>query len=648
MSLSRRGFMAAVAAAGAGTLLPPSVYAALAREPRAGGLRAIKHVVLLMQENRSFDHYYGTLRGVRGFSDRNALKGVFNQSGVLPFPVREAASGRDIHYIGDLDHSWNGGHSALRGGWNDNWVPAKTAATMAFYTRQDIPFHYELADTFTLCDAYHCSVPSSTSPNRNYWVSGYTGFEPSGARATGNAAYSEDTHTGYTWKTYPERLEAAGKSWRVYQEWDNFQDNNLEFYVRFKEIARKVLPAGFKSLDKLYGTGDPALIGSIDLSRLSAAEKSLYERGLHRVQPGGLGEAFRADVNAGRLPAVSYLVPSSVDSEHPGASSPAASASITYQVLDALASNQDVWESTVLFITYDENDGFYDHVPPPRPPLSVTDEYVGDRPLGLGARVPMTVVSPWSVGGYVCSQVFDHTSMTQFLERWTGVRSEEISAWRRTVTGDLTSAFDFDRRRTWPEVGEPAAVPPASPRWRPAPPSSQKMPEQEAGRRRARALPYQPDASLRGSTLEMSNSGSASAHFALYPYSGQFAVPQHFDVASSTSLEVAGDHDLVLLGPNGFRREFAGSSSDRARVSSSVRGYSRVLTLTFENTGTTRLTFVLGRRRYPVRPGHRHVIPWLTVMNSGWYDLTVTVEEEPRFRRRLCGHIENGQESISG
>ncbi|NKE64182.1 hypothetical protein FXN61_48930, partial [Lentzea sp. PSKA42] len=121
------------------------------------------------------------------------------------------------------------------------------------------------------------------------------------------------------------------------------------------------------------------------------------------------------------------------DSEHPGASSPAASASITYQVLDALASNQEVWESTVLFITYDENDGFYDHVPPPRPPLSVTDEYVGDRPLGLGARVPMTVVSPWSVGGYVCSQVFDHTSMTQFLERWTGVRSEEISAWRRVL-----------------------------------------------------------------------------------------------------------------------------------------------------------------------------------------------------------------------
>lgn len=646
--------MAAAVATAAGSLLPPSVYAALARTPRPGGLRAIKHVVLLMQENRSFDHYYGSLRGVRGFGDRNALPGVFEQSGVLPFPVREAASGRDVQYIGDLDHSWNGGHSALRNGWNDNWVPAKSAATMTFYDRRDIPFHYELADTFTICDAYHCSVPSSTSPNRNYWVSAYTGFEPNGSRATGNAAYDEDRHAGYTWTTYPERLEQAGVPWRVYQEWDNFQDNNLEFYVRFKEIARKVLPPGFRSLDKLYGTGDPALIAKIDLSKLTPAEKRLYDRGLHRVAPKTLGQAFRDDVRTGRLPAVSYLVPSSVDSEHPGASSPAASASITYQVLDALASSPEVWESTALFITYDENDGFFDHVPPPRPGAGVTDEYVGDRPLGLGTRVPMTVVSPWTVGGYVCSQVFDHTSMTRFLERWLDVREPNISTWRRTVCGDLTSAFDFDRRRTWPDVGEPAPVPPASPRWRPAPPASQAMPEQEAGRRRARPLPYQPDAQAvvgAGAVqLELSNTGKESAHFALYPYAKEFADPVHFDVGRSVEhrVPVAGAYDLLLLGPNGFRREFAGAVGGEAQVSSSVRGYSRVLTLTLSNTGDRTLTFLIGRKRYAVKAGRRLVLPRLTAMNSGWYDLTVTVAEEPGFRRRLSGHIEDGKESISG
>ncbi|GLZ35936.1 phospholipase C, phosphocholine-specific [Lentzea sp. NBRC 105346] len=643
--------MAAAVATAAGSLLPPSVHAALAREPRPGGLRAIKHVVLLMQENRSFDHYYGSLRGVRGFGDRNALPGVFQQSGVYPFPVREAALGRDVQYIGDLDHSWNGGHTALRHGWNDNWVPAKTAATMAFYDRRDVPFHYELAETFTICDAYHCSLPSSTSPNRNYWVSGYTGFEPNGNRATGNAAYDEDNHAGYTWTTYAERLEQAGVSWRVYQEHDNFQDNNLEFFVRFKEIARKVLPPGFKSLDKLYAHGDPKLI---DLSRLTPAERRLYDRGLHRVAPKTLGQVFRDDVEHGRLPAVSYLVPSSVDSEHPGASSPAASASITYQVLDALASSPEVWESTVLFITYDENDGFFDHVPPPRPPAQHTDEWVGDRPLGLGARVPMTVVSPWSVGGYVCSQVFDHTSMTRFLERWLDVREPNVSAWRRAVSGDLTSAFDFDRRRTWPDVGEPAPVPPASPRWRPTPPATQAMPEQEAGRRRARPLPYQPDAQASLSDgkvkLELSNSGKSSVHFALYPYAKEFENPAHFDVTSSQEHVVpfGESYDLLLMGPNGFRREFAGSAHGTAQVSSSVRGYSRVLTLTFANLGDKPLTFVAGRRKVVVRAGRRAVIPWLTVMNSGWYDLTVTVVEEPGFRRRLAGHIEDGKESISG
>jgi len=124
----------------------------------------------------------------------------------------------------------------------------------------------------------------------------------------------------------------------------------------------------------------------------------------------------------------------------------------------------------------------------------------------------------------------------------------------------------------------------------------------------------------------------------------------HFDVVRSVEHKVAiGDrYDLLLLGPNGFRREFAGSADGVAQVLSSVRGYSRVLTLTLQNSGDRTLTFVIGRKKYAVRAGRRLVLPWLTVMNSGWYDLTVTVAEEPGFRRRLSGHIENGKESISG
>ncbi|ONI90230.1 hypothetical protein ALI22I_12975 [Saccharothrix sp. ALI-22-I] len=409
-----------------------------------------------------------------------------------------------------------------------------------------LPFHYELADTFTVCDAYHCSAPTSTGPNRDY---------------------SESTHAGRSWTTYAERLRDAGKSWRVYQEW------------------------------------------------------------------GESTASFRADVEAGRLPEVSYLVPSPVDSEHPGASSPAASASLTYQVLDALASVPEVWDSTALFITYDENDGYFDHVRPPRsprPPREAADEHAGDLPLGLGPRVPMVVVSPWSVGGYVDSQVFDHSSTTRFLERWLGVSAPEISAWQRTVCGDLTSAFDFVRR-------------------------ARRMPEQEPGVRPARPLPYQPDACgvvVGGEVrLALRNSGDESVHLALYPYAGEFEFPVHFDVRSSVDVAVPfGErYRFTVVGPNGFRREFGGVRDESVAVESAVHGHSRVLSVTLANSGTSDVTFsVVGDGRdfkVTVRPGKRRLLPWLTAFRHGWYDLAVSCDG---FHRRLAGHVENGRESVSG
>jgi phospholipase C len=488
--LFKLGATAATAGAAA-SLLPPSVQAALARPPGPGGLRALRHVVFLMQENRSFDHYFGTLRGVRGFADPNAitLRGggtVYAQpkgaGTVLPFSVREAAKAakQDPQFINDLDHSWKGGQQASAGGWHDGWIGAKSPATMAYYDRRDLPFHYELADTFTICDAYHCAVPSSTSPNRNYLMSGYTGWEPDGVhRAVGNDGYDEDHHAGYSWTTYAEQLEAAGRHWKVYQEWDNYQDNNLELFVRFKEIARKALGGSFRSFDSFYSAvfratpdGRAALFAQLadGVAKLTPDERRLYEKAQRRVEPGKLVDDLRADIAADRLPEVSYLVPSAADSEHPSASSPAASATLTYQVLDALASDPDVWESTALFLTYDENDGFFDHVPPPRPPDGVSDEFYEGHPIGLGTRVPMIVVSPWTVGGYACSQVFDHSSLVRFVETWLGVPAPQISAWRRTVSGDLTSAFDFRRqRRRSPAAGaRPRPTRGSSPSRRPA------------------------------------------------------------------------------------------------------------------------------------------------------------------------------------
>jgi phospholipase C len=580
--LSRRRLLTVSAASAAASLLPPSVHAALAEPAPPGGLDAIEHVVILMQENRSFDNYFGTARGVRGFADPAALRGIFEQSGVMPFSAREAAErggrpGSDIQYLGSLDHSWEGGQAAWAAGWNNGWVPAKTKSTMAYYDRADLPFQYELAETFTLCDAYHCSVFGPTNPNRLYMWSGNVGYEPgTKRRVVGNDAYDEDNHPGYSWTTYAERLETRGVSWKTYQEWDNYQDNAVEFFARFKEIARKALvPAGgLKSMDRFYAnlfraTPDVqeqmlAQLAS-GVATLNKADRSLYERGLARVRPGQLAASFRADVRAGKLPGVSYLVPSAADSEHPSASSPAASAKLTYDVLDALASNPAVWAKTVLILTFDEFDGYFDHVPPPVAPVSQQDEYFDGKPIGFGFRVPTTIVSPWSVGGYVCSETFDHTSVIRFLERWTGVREPNISPWRRTVAGDLTSAFDFRHPGRKPALDTPGPVPAPVPRWTPAPPAEQSIPRQEHGSRPARPLPYRPDAwaKVEGRTLVLTlrNLATRSAHFAVYPYGGEFDAPRHYDVLGLQIVRIplpGRKYEIEVHGPAGFKRVFRG------------------------------------------------------------------------------------------
>ncbi|MFJ9620347.1 phosphocholine-specific phospholipase C [Streptomyces sp. NPDC101181] len=696
--MSRRRLFAlgggALGAAAAGSFLPPSLQAAIAAQPAhagSGGLAAIKHVVILMQENRSFDHYFGTLRGVRGFGDRNAVElptggTVFEQPGtagstVLPFPVREAAAEqkKDLQYIGALDHSWSGGAKAWGGGWMNGWISAKTAATMAYYDRRDIPLHYELADTFTVCDAYHSSIHTSTSPNRNHLWSGKTGYEANGERAVGNDAYDEGSHPGYDWSTYAERLEKAGRTWRTYTEWENFTDNQIEFYATFKAIARKALArtGGHTYMEAFYAKVREAseaererLLGLLEegVATLTRRERSLFERGLRRVPTGTLADEFARDVAAGTLPEVSYLVPSAVDSEHPSTSSPVHSATIVYKILDALGRHPDVWRHTAVLINYDENDGFFDHVPPPVAPPEVTEEHWEGRPTGLGIRVPLLVVSPWTVGGYVCSEVFDHTSVIRFLERWTGVREPNIGDWRRRVTGDLTSAFDFSRARRQPAVRTPGAIPPFQGRWQPRPPAVQRLPEQEPGARPARPLPYQPDAEARrtrgGLRVEVDNTGRSSAHFTLYPYAGEFPAPQHKDVRGRAhwTVPVTGDaYRFTVIGPNGFRREFAGPVDGGAEVTTRLDPRDRDLHLTLRNTGRRTLTFLvrpLGyadeddlrdwTRRVTVKPGRSRTVVHSAADAHGWYDLAVTADGEDGFRRRLMGHIENGRASVSG
>jgi phospholipase C len=203
-----------------------------------GGLRDIGHIVILMQENRSFDHYFGTMSGVRGFSDPDALAGgaVFSQHGyapaasgqLRPFRLRQEPPQDDGQTIHDIAHTWMIQHQSWNNGKMDSFVSAHVAGdgpadgplTMGYYTRTDLPFYYALADAFTVCDAYHCSVLGPTDSNRVMAWSGT--IDPNGA-AGGPVlvTHGVDRVKDYgklRWETMPERLLKAGVSWKVYND----------------------------------------------------------------------------------------------------------------------------------------------------------------------------------------------------------------------------------------------------------------------------------------------------------------------------------------------------------------------------------------------------------------------------------------------
>ncbi|GAA4206123.1 alkaline phosphatase family protein [Actinocatenispora rupis] len=483
---SRRRFLGTAAATAAGaaalSLLPGSMRKALAApaDPLRS-LEQIEHVIFLMQENRSFDHYFGSLKGVRGFDDPAAItlstgRSVFHQPDpenpdgyLLPFRY-DTKKTSGIKAYG-TSHTWQSQHLSVNGGRMDNWVPTHRAAdgptngsfTMAYYTREDLPFHYALADAFTVCDNYFCSVLGPTHPNRVMAISGTV--DPAG---TLGGPVVDNHSTGFRWTTYPERLQAAGISWRYCTAYP--PDTDLGWFQRFQDAK----------------PGDP-----------------LYDNAMVPYSPSMVADMIRK----GDLPSVTWLDAQYLPSvyglpeaaEGPG-NFPAAGAEYLWTVLDALGSRPDVWAKTVFVVVYDENDGLFDHVPPPRPPEGTEGEWVTASPLpagaagiagpvGPGMRVPALVISPWSRGGWVCSETFDHTSQLRLLERRFGVRETNISPWRRRTVGDLTSALRLGPADpTFPRLTDPApllAVEQQEAATLPAPtvPTRQTVPHQEPGHR---------------------------------------------------------------------------------------------------------------------------------------------------------------------
>jgi phospholipase C len=465
--LTRRQILQAGVAAGAVALSsdPLVQLASAAKAKPLGKLSDIDHVIILIQENRSFDHYFGTYSGVEGYGNV-AAKSIFEQEGypapgfegkLLPFHL---APGDTAQCFPDITHSWQPQHKAWDNGALDKIVQTHMeydgteagAATMGYYEQSDIPFYRALANTFTLCDHYFCSVLGPTDPNRLYSLTGT--IDPDGLNGgplVETLEKGDPRASGkFTWTTMPEQLSAAGVTWKCYNGLGaGIEDNELEYFKNFK------------------------------------TNPTLAKLAFEQTYP----HQFEKDLRHKELPQVSWINASLSETEHPGNGSAKTGEHVVQQLLKVLMKHRKVWEKTAVFITWDENGGFFDHVAPPVPPPGTPGEFLTatdvtndaggiQGPIGLGFRVPMLVVSPFTRGGLVSKETFDHTSTLRFLETRFGVEVPNLSEWRRETTGDLTSAFNFaappePKKPTLPTVTlspseevcskvEPVSVPPNS------------------------------------------------------------------------------------------------------------------------------------------------------------------------------------------
>jgi phospholipase C len=404
-------------------------------------LTDIEHVVILIQENRSFDHYFGSYRGVRGFSDKSS---AFHQpdpanttsspvGALFPFHLDTATTNAACTH--DISHDWVPQHQSWDNGAMDGFVtshlpinPNDAVLSMGYYTRADIPYYYALADAFTICDNYYCSVMGPTDPNRLYSMA--ASLDPDGKNGgpvLQTVILNRSAMNGrLTYTTMPEQLQARGISWKVYSSPDVtilnglLSDNVLSYFKNFQ---------------------DPASV--------------LHQNAFGPQFP----VDFLADIAANNLPQVSWLVGSVLTSDHPPSPSIFGENTLSL-IINALTANPALWAKTLFLVTFDENGGFFDHVPPTTAPPGTPGEFVTapafpdptvigspaiTGPIGLGFRVPLLIISPFSRGGFVSSELFDHTSILRFLETRFGAEVPNLSTWRRATVGDLTTALNFKK-----------------------------------------------------------------------------------------------------------------------------------------------------------------------------------------------------------
>lgn len=797
-------------------IIPPAIQRALAIAPDPGTtFYDAEHIVFLMQENRSFDHGFGALQGVRGFNDpraidlpnKNKVWLQTNEKGETYLPFHVNVKDTKVAWMGSVPHGWSDQTDARNDGKYNRWLEVKKPSnkayadmplTLGYCNRQDFPFYYSLADAFTVCDQNFCSSITGTHPNRHYWTTGTVREE----QTPESPAYLWNETRLLSRKTFPERLEENGISWKAYQNeiirpaivagesagWlGNFGTNMLELYKRYNvrmhpnaiaslAVKKENILNQIASLEKLASTQDVALklaaakklLATIEADQqkynnetynnLSELQKALNSRAFttnvndpdyHSLEPlkftengvarelnipkGDVLHQFREDVKNGNLPTISYLHPPGNLSDHPG--SPWFGPMFVSEVMNILTENPEVWKKTIFILSYDENDGYFDHFPPfvvPNPYQentgkvskgidpkmdyakkdqqtnpSATPNRLREASIGLGYRVPMVIASPWTRGGFVCSEVFDHTSSIQFMENFLEkkfnkkVKEDHITAWRRSICGDLTSAFrpynneqvvkpTFLKKDEFIEEIHNAKFK-GKPNFKKLnaeeialvnkdPFNSPLFPKQEKGVRSACALPYElyvngafdKEQKSFGITFSAGNevfgqtsAGSPFYVYAMNPYQKEDLRSWNYSVIAGDSLQDEwklsdfdnGAYHLRAYGPNGFFREFSGDENNPLLKIDAVYERGRInkaklsgnVSFTVTNRDSKPHTVLIVDNSYKgvsqtkvVAPGAATVFNVNLSKNYNWYDHSVKVKGYNQFEERFAGRVETG------
>ncbi|GAA5102874.1 phospholipase C, phosphocholine-specific [Chryseobacterium ginsengisoli] len=776
--MNRREFLekSSLLLAGLGTssVLHPSILKALTIEPLAEStFYDAEHVVILMQENRSFDHAFGALKGVRGFLDQRAFKkqdgySVFfqkNNDGKYASPARLDLRNTKSTWMSSLPHSWDNQQRALNKGKFDQWLQAKASGnndykniplTLGYYNREDLPFYYQLADAFTIFDQYFSSSLTGTTPNRLFHWSGTLREQKSGKVKPNvyNENIDYDKNHQARWKSFPEILEEQNVSWKIYQNeisvpkgmsgeqesWlNNFTDNPIEWFSKFnvkfskgyyqnipniisslkKEIEKN--PGQRERLEKMISELEQDLIDykPENYSNLSQQEKNLHEKafttnskdpnywnleigkdenGEELVVPkGDVLYQFRKDVEDKKLPLVSWLVAPERFSDHP--SSPWYGAWYISEVLNILTKDPETWKKTIFIINYDENDGYFDHILPFAPPinpsqpidmngeegaeyLNKNQEYISDPALkdyekiegtiGLGYRVPMIIASPWTRGGFVNSEVSDHTSVLLFLEKFIrkkfnrDVTIDNISDWRRAICGDLTSAFNssnvkipqmnyLNQKDYAKTINSAKNKPVPNLKWYDESELNNNLLEiQERGIKPSNALPYNYLVNVEDGKIKMTNLKERAVPLLIYDRTNFNNDNFRFSYALYSKQELfhpikSGKYDHEVFGPNGFYRNFKGENISQLKISLINDSSEDQLKLIIVNDSVNKLSLTIEdlyentQKKISIQKNETKSLINLS-KTKGWYDLRVSSGNNIWY---FTGRVETGKPSIS-